>query len=214
MILMKLPYFLLFFLFSFEVYSNPDSIKYERSFAFEEGIYLNFWQFRNNDPVPKESLISDYSKNDNEFILKVLSKNSVSFIDSAGAEHKVRVRDIWGYSINREVFIRTGDAFSKVQIIGSICHFVGSFESYSTLPDPIYGQPQMRTEYRKEQAVIDMQTGNIMQFTVSTMETLLKKDEQLYKEFTSLKNKKKRSSIFIFMQKFNRKHPLYFPSRS
>jgi hypothetical protein len=33
----------------------------------------------------------------------------------------------------------------------------------------------------------------------------------LYNEFIALKKKQKRDSIFLYLRKYNEKHPIYFP---
>jgi len=207
---MKLLISTVFFLFQFFARGGQDSVIYTRDFSFKEGIYLNFFQFKNNDPIPLSSIVSRYDKNDKEFLLKVLSHNTLIYRDSLGKENKVSIDNIWGYSINKSVYTKTINTFSKVQIIGSICHFLGLFETYTTIPDPYYGNTQSQRNYRSEQAIIDMETGNIYEFNVKSLENILQRDPVLFKEFSALRKKKKRTSIFIFMKRYNEAHPIYF----
>jgi hypothetical protein len=207
---MKSPIIILFLLFSLGTQARVDSVVYTRDFQFKEGLYLNFFQFRNNDPIPLSSIISNYDQNDREFMLKVLSHNKVVYKDTNGAEQKINSKDIWGYTLKRDVFIQTSGSFMKIQIIGSICHFLRLVLNvpYNWQDDP-YSGFSGHHGYHEQQSVLDMETGNIYDFTVTAMEKLLQRDQKLFLEFMSLKKKKKRNSIFIYLKKYNEAHPLY-----
>ena len=45
------------------------------------------------------------------------------------------------------------------------------------------------------------------------MEILLKNDAELFDQFMKLKKRKKADSIFIYLRKYNEKHPLYLVSK-
>ena len=75
--------------------------------------------------------------------------------------------------------------------------------------DYSYGITRGRDEIR--QFVLDTQTNIISEFNVKNMEVILKEDTELFTQFESLKKKAQTNSVFIYLRKFNEKHPLYLP---
>jgi hypothetical protein len=43
------------------------------------------------------------------------------------------------------------------------------------------------------------------------MEYILQRDPALFAEYSALKKKQKRDQMFIYLRKYNDKHPLLFP---
>lgn len=67
------------------------------------------------------------------------------------------------------------------------------------------------TELR--QFVFDTKANKVFDFTVKNMELLIKDDAELHAQFMKLKKRKKADSIFIYLRKYNEKHPLYLASK-
>ena len=179
------------------------------------GIYLSFSDFKKNNPIIATKIISDYNKSSRDFFSQVLSKNSFIYSDSLGKEQSQKTNDIWGYCQNGTVYVNHGTDFNRVTIIGSIFHFVASVQRPIGISDPFmtndpFANPQ-HFVYSTEQFVLDFETGKILDFNVATMETLLSRDAALSKEFSALKKKQKRDSTFVYLRKYNERHPIYFP---
>lgn len=213
-ILHTLTYYSLFIIHSF-CFAQQKAVQYTKDFEFRNGLYISFLDFRNNNPVIASKIISDYNKSSREFFDKVLSKNTFTYTDSTGKEQTLKTDDIWGYCSNGIIYISHGTDFNRVTIIGSICHFVATVPMKIGVSDPFnyndpfYNPPQYT--YVSEQFVLDYESGKVLEFNVSNMEALLSRDEALYKEFSALKKKQKRDSIFLYLRKYNEKHPIFFP---
>lgn len=195
-------------------FSQQKMVQYTRDFQFKNGIYLSYFDFRNNSPIDVSRIISDYNKTSNEFFEKILSKNTLTYLDTSGKQQTVNTNDVWGYCASDVVYINYGTDFNRITIIGSICHFVASVPMRIGIADPFYNDPFYNSQqytYVTQQYVIDTKTGRVLEFNVANMESLLSRDEELYKEFIILKKKKKRDSIFLYLRKYNEKHPIYFP---
>lgn len=195
--------------------AQQKAVQYTRDFEFRPGVYLAFADFKSNSPVPPAWIISDYNKSDRTFPEKILSKDSFTYTDSSGNQHTVKTNTVWGYCQGGTVYINHGTDFTRLNIIGSICHFLatvavqtGGYDYYYNDP---WANPYPRYMYVSSQFILDFQTGAVMDFNVPNMETLLQRDEELYQEFSSLKKKKKRDSIFLYLRRYNEKHPVYFP---
>jgi len=196
-------------------------IKYTPDFKFNDGIYLGFAQLKNNRPVPVTRILSETDHFDPEFFTKLLEEKSISYFDAFGVQQAVSVDKIWGFSRNGVVYIRIGANFSRITVIGSICHFVANITTYnSRYYDPYYynpyyyrysGSPATTSSTEMRQYIIDFETGKILDYDVQGVEVLLMKDPELYDEFVALKNKKKKQMKFLYIRKFNERNPLYIP---
>ena len=197
------------------VWGQQKAVQYTKDFEFKNGLYISFNDFKNNSPVPVSKIVSDYNKNAREFFEKVLSKTSVSYLDSTGKEQSVKTNDLWGYCANGIVYINHGSDFNRVTIIGSLCHFVASVPVKIGISDPFmyndpFYNPQQYT-YVAQQYMLDMEIGKVLEFTVDNMKIILARDEVLLKDFDALKKKQQRDSVFLYLRKYNEKHPVYFP---
>ncbi len=193
-------------------------VEYSDEFVFSEGFYLSFKDFRDNDPVPTESIVSKYDKNSESFLKDVLDEDAVSYTGLDKQTYKIPLDKVWGYSHNGNIFVNVQNTFNRVPIIGRISHFVATVTTYVTTPNmgnPYYGYGQngmMRVPTTElKQLIIDYETGKIQDFTVETLENILLRDRKLLAEFIEIPNRKKKDMLFIFMRKYNEAHPVSFP---
>lgn len=94
-----------------------------------------------------------------------------------------------------------------MNVIGRLCHFTAIVRTSMSISDPIMGMSNSYDELR--QFILDTESNKIIDFNVKNMEVLLSKDPELYKQFMALKKREKSNSIFIYLRKYNEKHPLY-----
>jgi hypothetical protein len=195
--------------------AQQKAVQYTPDFEFKEGVYLSVDDFKNNAPIPPSKIVFNSNKNDKDFLKYVMNKSTFTYIDTAGKEQQLKTDKVWGYSSNGVFYINHGTDFNRVTVIGSICHFVATVPMRVSNPDPFYyNQPFGDREqymYISEQLILDLESGKVMAFSVDNMEGLLSRDEALHKEFAELKKKKKRDMIFVYLRKYNEKHPVYFP---
>lgn len=200
---------------SIPIFSQQKTVQYGADFEFKEGIYLSVFNFRSNSPISPARIVFSSNRNDKDFLKYVLNKATFVFLDSSGREQRMNTGEAWGYSSNGHVYINHGMDFNRVTVIGSICHFVATIPMKVGMSDPFYSNQPFRDPeqytYVTEQMVIDLESGKVFPFSVENMEVLLSRDEILYKEFTALKKKQKRDSIFVYLRKYNTKYPVYFP---
>ena len=201
--------------------------KYVPDFKFKEGIYLNFNQVKMNNPMPATRIVSETPHDDPDFYNKLLSAKKFTYFDEFGIQQTLSVENIWGFCRNGVVFIKVGEGFSRVTVIGGICHFVANITTYNNrYNDPYYynpyyynpygynryGYPPMsNTSTEMKQYLIDFETGKIMEYDEKSLEVLLMKDPELHDEYVALKRKKKKQYKFLYIRKFNEKNPIYLP---
>lgn len=214
---------LVFPCFQKEIKAQQRAIEYDRNFVFRDGIYLSFQDFRNNAPIPVNRVISDYNRNVQDFLGRVLSKKSFSYIDVAGSQQTANSDEVWGYCSGGMIYINYGTDFNRMTVIGSISHFIATLRTRMVSQDPFYyGRPYgygygygypppTQFSYTSVQCILDFDTGNIMDFNINNMEIILSRDPMLYQEFLALKKRRKKEAIFYYLRKYNEKHPIYFP---
>ncbi|MES2397238.1 MAG: hypothetical protein V4549_14610 [Bacteroidota bacterium] len=196
--------------FSLITFAQSDSIAYSRDYEFTEGFFLAVDQFKNNDPVLKSSIISGIPKDQLDFMKQLMEQKNIVFTDSKGVEQKIETLTVWGYCQNRSVYINFNKQFNKLIVIGTLCHFTAMVATSIGFRDPMgYGAGLNNTVDELRQYVFDTQTNKVFDFNVKNMEMLLKNDTSLYDQFMALKKREKPDVIFVYLRKFNEKHPLY-----
>lgn len=200
--------------------AEPDSlILYKDGFKFDEGVFPSFESVRHNDPIPKGRILSEYSYEHNDFFEQVLSKKSFYYYDRLGNKLSLNSRNVWGYSLNGNLYINIGGNFSRITLIGSISHFIAyqTVESYNSsspyynpyYPNYPYYNPAPSTSTVLQQYLLDFKTGQLLPYDVEGVEILLMKDPELHDEYVQLSKKKKKQLKFLYIRKFNERNPLY-----
>jgi hypothetical protein len=212
--------------------SDSELVKYTPGFKFEEGIFLNFDQVKQNKPIAKSQIITTIPYDDPDFYDLILQEKKIELYDNLGTKQEIANKNIWGYSRNGVLYVNINEDFYRITIVGNICHFVASLTTYNSYGSPYYsgyGYPyggyydpyspysspygnSGNTELK--QYLLDFKTGNILDYDVKSMEILLMADPELHDEFTALNNKKQKQMKFLYLRKFNERNPLYFPKNT
>jgi len=201
-------------------------VKHSPDFEFNNGIFANFEMVKDNDPISPARIVSDVDMFDRGFYDKITAQKEIIIYDDNGVKKVMKTANIWGYGRNGVLYINVGSAFHRISFVGSISHFVASVTTYSSnYYDPYYNpyysnsynynrynQPQSNyASSELRQYLLDFETGEVLEYDTKGVEVLLMKDPELADEFMALKNRKKKQMKFVFIRKFNEKHPLYFP---
>jgi hypothetical protein len=206
---MKNLFLTLLFFVSITASAQKDSIPYTRDIEFKEGIYLTIDQFKRNLPIPQSAIVSTIPKTELNFLTMVLEKKTVTYKDETGAQQEVASATVWGYCRNRSVYLNFNKAFNRLNVIGRLCHFTAEVVVRAAY-DPIYYNRGMTASYNElRQFVLNTQSNTVREFNSESMEIFLMSDPELYAEFMKLKKRAKSDAIFIYLRKFNEKHPLY-----
>ncbi len=195
---------------------------YGEDLQFREGIFLSFEDTRNNNPVPKSMIKSEVAYDDPDFFQRILGGKEIQYFDGLGVVRTIAVKNIWGYSRNGFLYIAMNEGFYRINILGSICHFLASQTVYDNYYNPYYSyyypySPYYYSPYSTtasseiNQYLLDFSTGNVLEYDVSSVEILLMPDPELYDEYMVLSKKKKQQQRFMFIRRFNERHPISLP---
>ena len=212
-------------------FSQTDSVqrvKYTPEFQFNSGIYLNFNQVRDNNPIPAIRIISNADPFDFSFYRNLTKNKAIGFFDEYGAQQEVSTSDIWGYCQDGKIFIQYNGEFNRVPIIGHVCHFIADITVINTQYDPYYSdyyysgyynpyysRPYNRTTKTREmrQYLLDFETGKVMDFDRESVQVVLMQDPELYDEFMKIKKRQQNDLLFFFLRRLNEKYPVMLPLR-
>ncbi len=212
-----------------EFYAQPDTnglVRYTPEYRFNDGIFIDFTQARNNKPIAKSRILTTVDYTDPTFFNQILKQKKIAFFDDMGVKREVETEKIWGFARNGSLYYRIGQDFNRIMVVGSICHFIGTvttynpryynpyiYDYYSYPYSPYYyGYPSSTMETQEaRQFLLDFETGQVYEFTVKNVEALLIRDPQLYEEYMALSNRKKKQLRFMYIRRFNERNPLYLP---
>lgn len=200
---------ILLFQCSFFLFSQNDSI-----FQRKEGLYLDYIQFRENKPISKLQIISNIDTKQLDFFTKVIAQKEINILNRQNEQVKIFSKDLWGYFQNNNLYIHYDNAFYKVPVLGAISYFIGTQEvTYYSNMGVGMGYPYgmgvggvpVKTREIKD-FLLDYYTGKVYPFSIEVLEELLKKDEEIYNEFTQLSKRQKKKKYSYYIRKFNEKH--------
>jgi len=210
-------------------FREPNLVEYSTDFQFQDGIYANFDMVLDNNPIPAARIVTDLDMFDRDFYEKVTSVKEIVIYDENGVKKELATHEIWGYGRNGILYINVGSAFHRISFVGSICHFVATVTTYNpNYYDPYYYNPYYSSSYYYNrysmpqstvastdlrQYLLDFETGDVMEYDTESVEVLLMKDPELADEYHSLSNRKKKQMKFVYIRRYNEKHPLYLPER-
>jgi hypothetical protein len=206
-----------------------EMVKYSPDFEFRDGIFANFEMVKANRPLAPARIVTDLDIFDREFYEKITQSKEIVIYDENGVKKVMVTKDIWGYGRNGVLYINVGSSFHRISFVGNICHFVANVTTYNpNYYDPYgynyspyyynpysynrFGTPRSNyTNSELKQYLFDFETGEVMNYDTESVEVLLMKDPVLADEYQALRNRKKKQMKFVFIRRYNEKHPLYFP---
>jgi hypothetical protein len=210
-------FFSLLWMLTFAQNDSLKLIKYDYTFYFKEGLYTDFNSFRNNSPLPFESMIYPSFTDDRFFDILDTAK-IITFNNIYGVTTTIKTSEVWGYSKNGKPFKFWADKSCLIPYVGQISHFITTVmvyysSGYNPMYDPYYYGHSSRTYQSEElrQYLIVMETGEVIDYNLKNIELLLKQDTEIFKEFTSLSKRKKNKQMFYYVRLYNEKNPVYFP---
>jgi hypothetical protein len=206
-------------------FAQTDSVSFTNDLVLKEGIYYNYTDFRKNNPIPKETIVSNEDKTQLDFISKTLNNYKEITVAYDGQSEKIEVKKLWGFCQNNTIYINYEGKFYRIPVFGNISNFLGTVEVYNYNSGGMYGGIGMGMGYgggmmgssipvkqrETRQFIFDFYSGDIMDYTLSNVEMLVSRDMKLYEEFMKLKKHKRKEMMMMYIRKYNSAHPISFP---
>jgi hypothetical protein len=220
-------FFLLLVIAAKQSHAQTDSVSFTNDLILKEGIYYNYTDFRKNNPVPKETIVSNDDKTQLDFISKTLNALKEITVAYEGQSEKIEVKKLWGFCQNNTIYINYEGKFYRIPVFGNISNFLGTVEVYNYNNGGMYGgmgvgmgmgygggmmgssMPMKQRETR--QFIFDFYSGDIMDYTLNNVEILISRDMKMYEEFMKLRKHKRKEMMMLYIRKYNSAHPISFP---
>lgn len=193
--------------------SSGQGTSYFGGMDLNDGIYLHFFDFKNNAPSAPLEQLRDAQGMAVQDIRSVSGK--LHWQPDTGGQRTVDIQKIWGFCQNDVVYISGGNGFYRIGLMGNLAHMVveqtyRDWNPYMTSYGIPYGST---TRTVLVQQLLDMETGNYLPFNASGMDQALQHDPVLLEEFRALPKKKRNRDevLFQFLRLYNDRHPLSFP---
>jgi hypothetical protein len=192
------------------VHAQQDStwVPYVGGFDFREGLYADFPAFRNNAPTYPMHVLQDGQGLPVEDLRNFSGR--LYWRPDTGEAREIDLSSMWGFCNNNVIHVRAGSGFYRMGMMGSIAHLLYEYQYRDWDPYMYPGGTVVRTA--QGQLMLDVETGRFMDMNASTMEELLARDPLLSAEYAEVPVKKRKQEVlFLFMRRYNDRHPLYFP---
>ncbi len=183
------------------------------NFRFNEGLFLNFDQVKENYPIPTNNIIAQGDKTTLNFWKSLFSNDVIEYIDTNGQRQFVYSDDVFGFSYKGRLYIHYKNAFAQIPVLGAIFHFTVAYNVedpyyfYNSF-DPYYIDDNSSSHIEVSQFIIDYQTGQIYEYNIKTIDQIFARDKNLYEKWSSLSRRKKKKQIFVYLQEYNKNNPV------
>ncbi|MES2680373.1 MAG: hypothetical protein V4635_10830 [Bacteroidota bacterium] len=206
---MKILLSVLIVLSQIKFFAQTDSVKVTEDRP--DAIYPTYNDFRRNNFIGKDQLITDFKKDQLDFMSKVMSPEKISY-NSPGGVVTLQTKDVWGYYQNKTLYVNYKGEFFRVPVFGAICYLVATVSVINSgFYDPTYsyGVNGNRTKEIRE-FMVDFYDGFIIDFTMEKAEAMLARDPALFAEYKGLNRRNRKEQVNRYIRRFNEAHPVYF----
>lgn len=184
-------------------------VSYAPGMDLRDGIYANMQAFRSNRPTVQLEDLRDQQGRPVVDIRSALGR--LTYQPDTGVRQAIDPQRIWGFCQNDVVYVRAGDGFYRIGLMGGLSHLVYE-QSYRDWDPFMYGYGTT-TRTILQQQLINVSAGTMQPFDAAGMEQALAGDPVLLEEFMSFSKKQRNSPelLFRFLRSYNEIHPLRFP---
>jgi hypothetical protein len=204
----------MFFALLVNLKGQVNKIMYTPDFVFEEGIYLSFEEFKNNNPSIKKYAIVASRSLMNDLVYGDEKIKYIQYVDAAGQQQKLKRKEIWGICEDGYISVRIGEEFHETKIIGAISYMVKIVTNDLYLNPVWYPNPNptpsssIRVVYKH---LLDFETGKISKYDLYNLSQILKRDSVLFEEFNAIGfTHKRKKQMFQYLKTYNERNPAYF----
>jgi hypothetical protein len=173
----------------------------------KDGVYFTLLALQHNKPsITKEQLIKSYYDKSEFTLSQWVNTQSLFYINEDSSKQRVNRDSLWGYVESGTPFIFLNGRFHKFSTVGSISIFTESYPKIRGSMAPVVTDQKTGTFIR----ILDFATGHIGDYNIENISAILEKDEELFKEFKSLKTvKERRKKMYRFVERYNDRHVLF-----
>lgn len=203
--------FLMTLIFSFSIRAQEDSVQYQVGMQIPDGVYLSFWDFRHNQVIGKEQIVSDMNPELLDYVGKALEKEKLVY-KIKGNSVNIASKEVWGYVQNGTFYVNYQGKFYRIPVFGAISYFIAVVEvKQSGYYDPRFGtySGSVVTQEQRE-FYMNFHEGVLRELKTEEVEIFLGRDKTLYEEYQALNKRKQKEQLDRVIRRYNENHPVYF----
>lgn len=194
--------------------AQADSVLVNDMTFLNEGLFVSHHDLRHNNAIGKEKIVTNIDKEAIDFYNKLTGTEIIKYT-LGSSTFTLETKNIWGYIQNKTLFLNYKGKFYRVPIFGAISYFAGIVEVtgyYNGVYDPMFGAAGGRAIKTNELSEFLMYyfNGKVSTFDMDMLDSILSKDEVVYKEFKSLSKRKRAKQASRFIRMYNERHPIYY----
>jgi len=191
-------------------FGQPDSVLVPSDLNMPDAVFLTYQDFRHNKGILKEQISSSINKEQLDFLVKTLEKETFSFSQSQKT-YSLSSKTVWGFFQNKTLYINFRGSFYRVPVFGSICYLAATVEVTGVgFYDPMFGSGYSSKRQEVREFLINFYDGAVAEFNMDDAQLLLSRDKLLFGEYKKLNRRNQREQIFRYIRKYNETHPVYF----
>ncbi len=141
-----------------------------------EGVYASFSSFRNGKPDIVKAQFVKPATADAYTVRQWVNSEKLYYLDSANNQQSFDPMTFWGFVEKETLFLFLGNKFHKVNVLGQISYFLESYPVLKGNMAPVVTDARSTSSYM----LMDMETGDIIDYTVENFMGLLEKDEEIF----------------------------------
>lgn len=202
--------------------AQTDSVAVTPKFAFEDGVYLSYEDFRSNQPA------YDWSELDGKVVSNAKTYTTkIEQLALKNQQNKTLVpANIWGVCIDGLPYIRvlTGEedryfaTFAGLRVKGRISYFTYVADTIRMVEiaayNPVNGLPfrkgrVKKTEQVEMEKILYWPTGEVLDFTLDNALKWMADDPQLYNTLVSLPQEEAREKLLKSLMIYNDRNLVY-----
>jgi len=177
--------------------SQDEKAKFDNEIELKEGIYTSFNEIIENDPKYYNctvGVIADFGFGG------MLKGMIIYYYDELGIKYELQ-DTILLIIQDGEKYIRFHDSFYKLMLAGAISTF--------TIERQVHNYSTGYSESYENLFFLDLQTGVIEKLNPINIDKIIKRDNELYFNYSALSNSKKRKTLYSYVLKYNMRNPIY-----
>ncbi len=198
---------------------NTKEVKYQSGFKFNDGLFLDFEQVKNNKAIPFKYIVGQ-NIIDKRSVKNYLKKQKSIRLFHDNKVIEIAIKDIWGYASNGILHIQSNDDFYRIPGLGKIAIFVAEVNVEHIDYNNSFGYgydygyfPESRRTYTSRELkkfLLDFETGEINEYSIHHLTALLSRDKTILDAFLTLSKSKQKQYAYRYIREFNQKHPIFF----
>lgn len=179
---------------SLYLFGQSESVKFDNTFRFKNGIYTTNTEILTNNPKYPDYLIAVKTG-----IATIFDEPSYYYYKDT-CDKKPFDDFLFAFVYDGQLLIHYKNNFHKLILTGAISTF---------FTEVIYNYTDRYSKAYDQLYFVDFMSGAMDKLNPETIDDIIKQDSLLYSEFSSLSYSKQKKILYSFVLKYNKRNPVF-----